>query len=360
MYASVPVPVRLKKWLFRGSITVASVGLLIAGGCSDDDPAAAGADAGPEIFVQPPQPFDGGSPPPEGVDTTGRLGAPTVVTDVGRPIDGPSWNAIDHTLYFTVPSTTPTLRRLSEDGGIDAVDGFDSGPPGPYGTASGGGTTLYVTEPNALAILTPSPTSDAGGTAGFTVTRRTATFELLGDITAEERPDASTLAFFVDTGGARAWQFDPTGGANELTSLLDFDAGRATAIAVGKSRKNPSRHAIYVGVGNGASGTVQIVEDNDGQLLDGGAQVVVQSIQLPGTSPNGIAVDTQGNLLVAWARGIDMYSQSGDRYGSSPGLALAAAPTSLAFGSGDRKTLYVTTSAGKLYAVPTSIAGILR
>ena len=57
--------------------------------------------------------------------------------------------------------------------------------------------------------------------------------------------------------------------------------------------------------------------------------------------------------------GIDVYA-SGQKVGLSPGLPIAAIPTSLAFGGADMRTLFVTTATGKIYAVPTDNAGVPR
>lgn len=334
-------------------MVVAGVGLFAsAGACGDDDTTPA-VDGGPDVRVVPPIPIAPDSAiPPEGIDATGRLGSPVLVADVQRSVDGPSWRVADQALYFTVPNEAPTLRRLRADGGVEAV-AHDAGPPGPYGTANGGGASLFVTEPSAIT----SVNLDADG-GPATIVRKSATFELLGDIAAQQRPDASTLAFFVDTGGPRAYRFDPS--TAELVRVLDRDGGgRASGIAVG--RNDVDHRVVYVAVGTGSTGSVVVLEDED---AGDGLQQPEQNIPLPGTSPNGIAVDDQGFMYVAWAEGIDVYERAsaggGSRVGPSPGLRFYAPPTSLTFGGADRRTLFVTTATGKIYAVPASVPGVLR
>lgn len=344
----------MRRWIVRGVLI--GVGLCgAAGACGDVEtpPASATADAGRDGAVVPSPTTIAGfdsAPPPEGIDTTGLLGPPLLVADVKTSVDGPSWRVADQALYFAVPKEAPTLRRLFADGRVEAVS-FDAGPPGPYGTANGGGTSLFLTEPNAITSI---DLTDAGL---VTLARKSATFELLGDIAAQPRPDASSLAFFVDTAGPRAYRFDPASG--ELARLYDSDAGqRATGIAVG--RNDLDQRVVYVALGTGATGEVVVVTDED---AGGGFVDRPRQIFLPGTSPNGIAVDEQGKMYVAWAQGIDVYesaAQGGQRIGESPGIRFYAPPTSLAFGGADRTKLYVTTATGKIYALQTQVVGVLR
>jgi len=354
-------------------MTAASAALVFAiNACGDDDDNAtnrstASSEAGPNTpinqnpnippYTPPP------APPPDLVDRSGVLGNATLVADIGQPIDGPSWSVTENALYFTVPGQTPTLRRLVADGGVETVLSYDGGTPGPYGTASGGGSKIFVTEPAAIATLAPD------GDGGVTFNRRPGTFDLLGDIaaTTEWSSDAGgPLAFFVDTSAPKAYRYDPSQAAGaDLVRVLDgtqpdsslaprVDGGptlRATGIAIG--RDDLSRETVYVALSTGATGTVVRVQKNFQGVYEDEAY-----IPLTGTPPNGIAVDEQGYLYVAWAMGIDVYRN--DKPIVSPSIPIAAAPTSLAFGGADRKTLYVVTAKGKIYAIPSSRTGVLR
>jgi gluconolactonase len=74
-------------------------------------------------------------------------------------------------------------------------------------------------------------------------------------------------------------------------------------------------------------------------------------------SPDGGAVDCAGNLY--WASNaspakIVVLSPSGTQLGS---ISLGDKPTNVAFGGTDHKTLYVSTSPRKIYAVPLNVPG---
>jgi SMP-30/gluconolaconase/LRE-like protein len=328
------------------AVVCASVLAASAGACSDDASTSTSNDAGPDARTAPPPPPPpdrDAAGPPDGIDTTGRLGTAVLVADVGAPTDGPSWRSADQALYFTVPSADPPFRRLVADGGVESI-AYDGTRPGPYGTANGGGERIFVTERDAIDVVDVAPDG------GATYTRRKGSFELLGDVAAGET-DASVSAFFVDTAGSRAYRYDPAAGS--LSLLVDIpDAGRATAIALGPLVKDTER-TVYVAVGSGAGSTIVSFKE--------GSPAGAERFPLQGTAANGIAIDVQGSVYVAWAGGIDVYfSRSRAHFGNSPGLPLKAAPTSLTFGGADRMTLFVTTAAGKIYAIPTRIPGVLR
>ncbi len=337
----------LVRWVGRGFAFIAASALLVvAAACGDDDsssPTDAGIDT--NIFNPPPPPPRDAAKPPEGLDTTGRLGTAQLVAEIGENIDGPSWSASEGVLYFTVPGNADALRKLSPDGGVtSAAFAGDAGPV--YGTASGGTNRIFVSDGTGVTML---DLPDGGGAP--TSTRHTGTFGLLGDIAADPKPDASVHAYVVDVTAGRAFRFDPNDTAKEFASIFNLSDGgaRATAIAVGRIG---SSTAIWVALSTDARGTVYAFEED--------STFPARTIDLQGIPPNGIALDEQGYLYVAWAGGINVYGLGGELTGSSPGLALPAAPTSLAFGGADRKTLYVTTAAGKIYAIPAKNPGVLR
>ncbi len=320
--------------------------------CSDDElgPGASGGDAGSDVAPPTPTPRPPPNdppeepPPPDGVDRTGFLGEAQLIADVGEPTDGPSWHAVEGALYFAVPGSATPLRALVPGGPVTAAAYDDAGASRPVGTASNGGSALLLTEGNALAVR---DVDDAGA---VTVSRRIAPLgAVLGDIAAV---DGGSSAFFVDTTSMRAFRYDAP--SDVSLALDEADAGRATGIAASIDSVGAK---LWVAA-NGVPFTGTAVFVYEQQL--GGGFLQVGAIDLNGTPPNAIAVDDGGFLYVAWARGIDVYTNAGKLSGPSPGLPLAAAPTSLAFGGADRRTLFVTTAAGKIYAVPTNRPGVLR
>jgi gluconolactonase len=71
-------------------------------------------------------------------------------------------------------------------------------------------------------------------------------------------------------------------------------------------------------------------------------------------SPDGMKVDEQGHLYVAGATGLWVFEPDGTRLGV---IVFPERPANLAWGDGDRRTLYVTARTS-LYRVRTTVAGV--
>jgi len=358
---------RALPWIGRGLVfTVSTVLFAVGGACGDDDgngPTDAGFDQNIINPPQPPPPERDAAGPPEGIDTTGRLGSPQLVADVGESTDGPSWSVSEGVLYFTTPSNPSSLRKLVVDAGVTEVKEDGGGDAGSaIATASGGTERLFVSDRTGVTVRI---IGDGGvGDAGAPPRRYSGAFTQLGDIAVDAELKAGR-AFVVDTGAARAYEFLPSDLTKAFTEV--FDARKVSDSTIGTSNATlavtsvavglrGSTVVLYVGVSTDATGAVFGVSTNPG-----GGGLVTEQYSLQGTPPNGIALDDAGYLYVAWARGIDVYPPNGGKkLGSTPGLHLKAPPTSLAFGGADRRTLYVTTATGKIYAIPTSGTGILR
>jgi len=79
--------------------------------------------------------------------------------------------------------------------------------------------------------------------------------------------------------------------------------------------------------------------------------------------PDGLAVDDNGNVYVAWRLGVNVYKSDGTRYGAAdPSIAIAAPnqATNLGFGRADRKSLFITTSTGKVFETVVNVPGVLQ
>lgn len=78
--------------------------------------------------------------------------------------------------------------------------------------------------------------------------------------------------------------------------------------------------------------------------------------------PDGLAIDDNGNVYVSWRSGVNVYKADGTRYGAEPSIAIAAPnqPTNLTFGRADRKSLFITTSTGKIFEAVLNVPGVLQ
>jgi gluconolactonase len=73
-------------------------------------------------------------------------------------------------------------------------------------------------------------------------------------------------------------------------------------------------------------------------------------------NPDGMAIDTNANLFVATATGIEVFAATGDRWGV---IAVPEQPANCAFGDADHRTLYITARTG-LYRVRLAGPGVPR
>ncbi len=84
--------------------------------------------------------------------------------------------------------------------------------------------------------------------------------------------------------------------------------------------------------------------------------------------PDGLAVDDNGNVYVAWRLGVNVYKSDGTRYGAEPSIPITAPnqATNLTFGRADRKSLFITTynrtdtTKGLVYEAVLNVPGILQ
>lgn len=352
---------------FRGAFTGLAIAVAVAfAACSDDEAAPpAGFPPGVGTYA-PPVPPD---PPVEDKivsDLLSRvadyLGNAELIADVGEPTDGIAWRDSDSAIYFTVPNSPTPLRRLVP-GGTPTIVTYDAGGTGPIGLANNGGDRFYVTEREALVVM------DLDADGGVAATTRSAGDggTAFGDITHVER-DAGTFYAFVDTSTTTVYAATPAG---EITRPAVFPSelgeGRFISIAsypIGGAVQGvkTAEWTTAVGATDTKAGTVVVHVGNfDGDLTPFQYQAGAPVVDVPA---NGLATDTNLTLYVAWAAGIQVFPYGTARVkvygGGRAHLRIDAAPTNIAFGGADRKTLFVATAAGKIYAVPTRTPGILR
>ena len=87
--------------------------------------------------------------------------------------------------------------------------------------------------------------------------------------------------------------------------------------------------------------------DPDGSLKNGRVLLEVEG-------PDGMKVDSQGNLFIASRNGIEIFSPEGVRLEI---IAVPEAPANCAFGGPDNKTLFITARTG-LYRVELAVPGV--
>ena len=249
----------------------------------------------------------------------------------GRQIDsfleGPSFDAEGNLYVVDIPHGR--VFRISPDGVFALIAEYDGEPNGLKIYRDG---RIFLADyKNGLLILDPR----TGSVAPLVERRSTERFKGLNDLFFASNGDL----YFTDQG--QTGLQDPSGRVFRLTA-----AGRLDLVL----DKIPSPNGLVMDVEE----TTLFVAVTRGNCIwrvplhaDGSTTKVGLFIQLSGgIGPDGLAIDEAGNLAVAHAGlgtvwQFDRLGQPTRRIRSCTGLAT----TNLAYGRGDRKTLYVTESA---------------
>jgi sugar lactone lactonase YvrE len=252
----------------------------------------------------------------------------------------------------TSASANP-LRRVVPGGPVETV-AYDAGVR-LLGLATGGGDRLYGTQPEALVAM---DIDDAGAIASATRSDGPGGTSF-GDITFVRSPFGDAF-FFVDISSGRTFRKTPDGGIEHVLTSQP-DAGRATSIA-SRSADGVAKGAVVYVATSLPSGKEALVSfpQYDTEAF-AGAHFGNQEILLD-NGANGVVIDSARRFFVATALGITTLSPMGtlDFPQRPVSVRISAIPTCLTFGGADRKTLFVTTVAGKIYSIPVTTPGILR
>lgn len=329
----------------------ADLGILDAGQGLDMGIPDAGTDVGQPDFGSP----DTGEPD-QGVDGGVDLGP----EDAGLPVDplegtgtpevraggfgfteGPVWHA-GRLLFSDIPGDrihalgsegASVFREPSEhSNGLFARDGAL------YACLHGSRRVVRITDSGELEVLADafegrrlnSPNDlvvAADGTVYFTDPE----WGIIDDLNQRE----------LDFNGL--FRIDPQGGLHREWSAPWQGHGntpRPNGVAL-----SPDGRTLYMADDAGARVLVFDVAD-DGSLGE-------RSTWSVAPTPDGLTVDVAGNLYVATAQGVEVYSPAGDRWGA---VSLAS-PSNVSFGGNGRRTLFVTAGA-ELLSVGMRVPGL--
>ena len=134
---------------------------------------------------------------------------------------------------------------------------------------------------------------------------------------------------YINQTQAKEAVYRVTGTPSVVSTVFEWDRGKhPNGIAI-----SADGNTLYVGL-TGEGEIVKIA------LAADGTPSAPAPFVKTGTSPDGIATDTDGNVFVATIAGVEAYSSTGTKWGTIalPGMQQA---TSLAFGDAQGKTLFV-------------------
>lgn len=268
-----------------------------------------------------------------GVDPLERIGTVELVAEGFERTEGPAWYAAEQTLLFSdIPAET-----------------------------------IYeLTPPDTISVFR----ADTGGTNGLD-------FDVDGLLLVAEHGNRRVSRMLSDTtivDVASEYQGDPLNSPNDIAvrgdgtiyftdppyfidqeseQVLEFNgvfrvnpAGELAAEWKGakSTRPNglvlsPDEHILYVADTQG--GLVMALDvDSTGSLS--GERTFVDDVPFP----DGMAMDTGGNLYVAAVGGVWVYDPEGNRWGI---IQTPLRPFNCAFGGDDARTLYITAGDGTSY-----------
>lgn len=302
---------------------------------------------------------DGGTPDAP-VTPTGNpiegAGAPTAITpgDFNDFADGPVWRngKLYYTLplsylviEFTPPSTFTTVRDYSMLTPKWATNGqtYDSK------------TSTVIT---AEAEISGTPTTnrlvrwgaDAGATTAILLTYDAGSgaspFDSPNDVVAR----ADGTLYVTDPG----YQKDQNGGAftNRLVRVTATGAVFEEKTYLNEERPNgialsPDGNTLYIS----ETATRKIVKYPIAANGTLGAEAQFVSVT---ADPDGMNVDTAGNVYVATDSGVDVFKADGTKWGS---IATPKPATAIGFGGTDMKTLYITAQGAVYQVTGLKVAG---
>ncbi len=151
----------------------------------------------------------------------------------------------------------------------------------------------------------------------------------------------------------------PSGATDTLgyNGVYRFHNGKTTLIADDLFRPNglalsPDERTLYVANSDGPKKYMKYPVSKGGKVVKG--KLFFNASGLPGNgNPDGIKVDSQGNLFATGPGGVLVFAPNGRQLGT---IRFPETPSNLAFGGADGRTLFVTARTG-LYAVELKVAG---
>ena len=376
----------MKRRILPFALLIASAAVAYA--CSDSSDSDPGTNTNPEAGTNP----ETGSTDPDASsnpDTSTNpdssvnpntnpiegIAAPKVLATIpgDQFADGPQF--INNALYVAVPLAqggNPPDRGPGLLVRIDPATGAvtevvsragDGVNTGPVGNSIDKGGNLITAERKQITRSAADGGAPTVLSLGFTVDGGFVPFDSPNDLVA--RLSDNTI-YVTDPGYFGA----PV--SNHLVRILpdgggvlaeDFpDVPKPNGIALSKDEKT-----LFVSFTDPFPGKTKPIVRSYDVNANGTLGAAKQFAELPtGSEPDGLAIDSNGNLYVAWKSGINVYKADGTRFGAEPSIPIAvpngalAGTTGLTFGGADKSSLYVTTGSGKIYEVRVKVPGLAQ
>lgn len=305
-------------------------------------------------------PIPDGAPLPDGAPDPNPLAGVTVADHLtinemqqmgANYIDGMMWG--DGALFFTDPfaeGATGHIWRLPRVGNAPATVRPSGKAVGLcFDAANGGSMVVTETGPSAIARRKPDGTTREEIVSMVNALRFNSPNDCV--VVANKGTYITDPNYLGDT-QAKERVYRLSGAPVTVVAIAEYDKGKhPNGIAT-----NADGSALFVSI-TGDNEIVKIALAADGAVV--GAPVLFAKT---GAEPDGIAVDTEGNVFVATKAGIESYSSAGTKWGTLP-LAGNQQAQSITFGDAQGKTLFIGSMANRtgtpvIYKMAMRIAGV--
>jgi gluconolactonase len=295
--------------------------------------------------------------------------------------DGGTNPAIDASVMDEmVPADAPMFDPLAGIGAVETVQGgyiFTEGPQWREATSDLvfsdiNGNTIYRYTGTGAPVVHKMPSNMSNGLAIDGAGKLVAAEHGSRSVTRDGTQIASTFEAkqlnspndaIVAADGTIYFTDPPFGLPGGTPSALGFMGvfriapdGTLTAERRGGTAERPN------GIGLAPDGkTVYVADSADGKVYRyavgaGGALGERQPFVTTAGGPDGLAIDTGGNVFVTTSGGVEVFAPSGTRWGN---ITTPMQPANCAFGGTDHKTLFITART-TVYRVKLANAGLPR
>jgi sugar lactone lactonase YvrE len=291
---------------------------------------------------------------------------PIQIADAAQYTTSPKWRPAEKVLYVALPEDmggAGSLVRMDANGnGSEIVRTGDGVLYGTMGNAIDKGGALVSAERKRIVRTTNHADGGFVDVATGWGADGGVPFDSPRNLVVRRSDDT---IFFTDPGfyattpdKNRIFRVQPDGGAFVLGEFAPSPGyARPNGIALSKDEKT-----LFVSFTESVGGPKPHVErytvGADGSLSGGARFAELEADDLA----EGIAIDDDGDLYVAFTTGINVYKSDGTLYGKRPSIAIGdkGAITGVAFGGADRKTLFATTETGKILSMQVRVPGVVE
>lgn len=257
--------------------------------------------------------------------------------------EGPVWDKNESVLLFSdIPANT--IYKLSTTGALETFRNPSNNANGLTFDAEG---NLLMAEHSGRKIGKLSP----DGTYSAVVETYNGTrFNSPNDVIIDSRG----IIYFTDPPFGLDKSATDTLGVN---GVYQFQNGKVTLIADDLFRPNglalsPDERTLYLANSGEPKKYMKYPVSKRGKVGKGTLFFNASHINSPG-NPDGIKVDTEGNLYATGPGGVLVFTDQGKHLGT---IVFPETPANIAFGGEDMKTLFVTARTG-VYSIPVKISG---